>query len=117
MAKEGRLHKVKYRFIAMITCHVLWSILHLVFDLTVNPHIVATTICGLGYYTGKLCKADRCLHILRQEIGSRRGLVRRKLTPRDYVEATATGIWMGLAVCGAVEVFDLTLDVRNRGAK
>lgn len=105
---------------AMVTCHLLWSILHLVFDLpragAIEPHIVVATIAGLSHHTSKFFKANRRLLSLRQEIGGRPGLARHKLTPRDYIEVAATGMSLGLGVCGAVEALDLALRVRNGGS-
>lgn len=121
LAREERIHRFKNRLIAMIISHLFWSLFRLVFDFmqtgVIHPHIVVATIVGLSYYTSKLCKAGRFLFRLHQEIGSRPGLVRWKLTTRDYMEVAASGMSFALRACGAVEALDLTLGVRNRGPR
>jgi len=121
LAKEERIHRLKYRLLAMIASHLFWSVIHLVFDWTktkvMHPHIAVATIGGLSYYTGELCKVDLLLLQLRKEIGVRPRLVRRQLTSRDYVEVVAAGMSMALGICGVVEVFDCALGVHNPGVK
>lgn len=121
LAREERIHRFKNRLIAMIISHLFWSLFRLVFDFmqtgVIHPHIVVATIGGLSYYAGELCKVELYLLQLRQEIGVRLRLVRRQLTPRDYVEVAATGMWIGLGICGAVEIFDCALGVHSAGSR
>jgi len=121
LAREERSHKSRYELFFMVTCHFFWGIFRLVFDLmkmgAIHPHIFVAAIGGLSYYVGELCKADLHLIKLRQEIRGRPGLVISKLTPRDYMEVVATGVSISLGICGAVEVLDLALGTRNRGAR
>jgi len=101
----------------MVTCHFFWGVFHLVFDLThmgaIYPHMFVATVGGLSYYAGQFCKTDLYLIKLRQEIRGRPGLIAHKLTPRDYIEVAATGMSIGLGICGAVEVLDLALGARG----
>lgn len=115
LAKEERARKVKYELVAMITSHFLWCIFRLLFDLirtgVLHPHLVIIVVVGLCHYTAKLCKAEYYLLTLRQKIGTRARLIRRRLTLYDYVEAAATGIGTALGRCAAVEVLNHALGV------
>jgi len=120
LEQEERTHKRKIQLVVTIACHLVWGVTHLVLDLTnegsVFPHLFVTTIGGLCYYAAELSRADIYLIELRQEIESR-PLLRRRLTMRDCLEMLATGMWVGLGVCGVVEVIDLAFGVHGAGTK
>jgi len=120
LEKEKRTHKRKFQLVVTIACHLIWGVTHLVFDLTnkggVFPHLFVAIIGGQSYYAAELSRADVYLIKLRQEIESR-PLLRRRLTRRDYLEMLATGLWVGLGVCGMVEIIDFAFGVHGAGIK
>jgi len=72
---------------------------------------------GIFYYPGEFIKADARLLELRREIRRRPGLVRRRLAVRDCLEVLTTGMSVGLAICGAVEIADLAFGVNSAGTR
>ena len=113
-------HKLRIECGVIILCHIIWVVAHFVFDLAktgaIHPHIIVAAIGGLSYHAGELFKTDIHLFNLRRQIAVR-GLDRRGLTTRDYLEVVATGIAAGFGFCGAVEVLDLAFSGHVAGSR